>query len=561
VIAICSVGAGVAEAVVLSALAQIAATLSSGRPTGLGPIGLELPVAGLFVVALTAASARLLLQLLLAHLPARIAGEAQSELRAGLMHSYLLSAWSQRSREKEGHLQELMGAQSTHAGNAVLMAATGLASGLELLMLVGAAIFLSPSVSGLIIVVSTALFAGLRPLSRKVRRRAAGLSSASIEQAAGVAEVVRMAEPVQTFGVVDAQRLKILALTKDMEIKFISTRSLSRTVPVLYQSAVIFLLITGLWYLYVRGSVGLASLGAVVILLVRASAYGHQFQVAYQGLIEALPFVDMVAAETEKYDLEARSPGWRSIGPIRSIELSDATYEYNVEADPVLRGLTFSIEAGEAVGIVGPSGSGKSTLLQLLLRLRLPSQGFYRVNGYPANELDDAEWCRAVAFLPQEPAVHTGSVADNIRFWRGGIDQRTIEQAARLAHVHDEIVSMTKGYHTVIGQRADALSVGQRQRLCLARALAGLPEVLILDEPTSSLDLRSEELIQQSLGELRQSLTLIIVAHRPSLLAVCDRVMVIRDGHLEAFAAASELYESNGFFRQSVDLASARRVE
>ncbi len=124
--------------------------------------------------------------------------------------------------------------------------------------------------------------------------------------------------------------------------------------------------------------------------------------------------------------------------------------------------------------------------------------------------------------------------------------------------MHD-ITSWADGYQTIIGQRADAVSGGQRQRLCLARALAGGPELLILDEPTSSLDPQSEHLIQESLEGLRGSLTLIVVAHRLTTLSQCDRVMVIRDGRLEAFAPAATLYDSNAFYRQAVDLAAAGR--
>jgi ABC-type multidrug transport system fused ATPase/permease subunit len=166
-------------------------------------------------------------------------------------------------------------------------------------------------------------------------------------------------------------------------------------------------------------------------------------------------------------------------------------------------------------------------------------------------------WRRKVAYVPQEPHILGASVEENIRFFREWVNDDAIERAARAAHIDREIRSMADGYGTVIGHRANAVSGGQRQRLCLARALAGDPELLILDEPTSSLDVESERLIQESLDAVRGSMTIIVVAHRLTTLALCDRVMVIRHGRLEAFGPATLLYDSNEFYRRSVDLAAA----
>ena len=308
--------------------------------------------------------------------------------------------------------------------------------------------------------------------------------------------------------------------------------------------------------MYVVGTTRLAELGAVVLLLVRASTYGQHLQVAYQGVGEALPYLDRVTATIQRYRTRARTLGQNPMQSIQVIEFKDVSFGYRPRT-PVLRGVTFSIRAGEAVGVVGPSGVGKSTLIQLLLGLRLPSTGSYSVNGTPAGGIEDEAWHRKVALLPQEPHLLNGTVTENIRFYRDWLDDEAIERAARLAHIHQEITSWSDGYETRVGQRADAVSGGQRQRLCLARALAGHPELLVLDEPTSALDLESEHLIQESLEALRHELTLIVVAHRPSTLSLCDRVMVIRGGCLEAFAPADLLYRSNQFYRRAVDAAAA----
>jgi ATP-binding cassette subfamily B protein len=148
------------------------------------------------------------------------------------------------------------------------------------------------------------------------------------------------------------------------------------------------------------------------------------------------------------------------------------------------------------------------------------------------------------------------SVADNVRFFRD-IEDEAVARACRLAQIHDEIVSWPNGYDTIVGPRADAVSGGQQQRICLARALAAEPDILVLDEPTSALDPQSESLIQASLQALKQRMTLFIVAHRISTLTICDRVMVIVDGKLTAFDTPDTLHASSEYFQLASAIAGA----
>ncbi len=156
--------------------------------------------------------------------------------------------------------------------------------------------------------------------------------------------------------------------------------------------------------------------------------------------------------------------------------------------------------------------------------------------------------------MPQEPRLLHASVADNVRFFRS-IDDAAVERATRLAGIHNDVMSWRDGYDTIIGPRADAISGGQQQRICLARALAADPQLLVLDEPTSALDPDAESRIQESLMGLTGKLTIFIVAHRMSTLDICERVMVIVDGRLEAFDQLSTLRTTSAYYRS----ASAER--
>jgi ATP-binding cassette, subfamily B, bacterial len=197
--------------------------------------------------------------------------------------------------------------------------------------------------------------------------------------------------------------------------------------------------------------------------------------------------------------------------------------------------------------------------VQLLLRLRRPVGGRYLINGAPAESFAREDWYRQVSYVPQEPRLLHASVADNIRFYRD-LDDAKVERAARMARIHDDIVGWSDGYETIVGPRADAVSGGQQQRICLARALAAEPDVLVLDEPTSALDPESEAFISASLMAIRSQLTLFIVAHRMSTLEMCDRVMVIVDGRMAGFDTKPVLQRDNPYYRHASSAATAGRA-
>ena len=149
-------------------------------------------------------------------------------------------------------------------------------------------------------------------------------------------------------------------------------------------------------------------------------------------------------------------------------------------------------------------------------------------------------------------------MAENIRFFRDDIDDAAIEHAARLANLHDEIMAWPRGYDTPVGERGSEISGGQRQRLCIARALVTEPDILVLDEPTSSLDVKSETLVRATIAGLAPRTTVFVIAHRLSTLSICNRIMVIRDGILQGFDEPANLEMTSSFYREALLLSSIR---
>ena len=549
--------AGFAEAAVLALIAYAAGALSgSGDSVALELSGVTLARVGVPVLLATAfvlVLARLALQEVSAYLPARMSADRQVTMRQELWASFLDASWEAQSKEREGSLQEVLSAQVFKATQAVLFAATGVAAGVTFLALVVSALALNVFVAGLTIILAGVLFLALRPLTRLGRAFTHQHAVATIDYAADVSDGVRMAEEIQVFGAGDAQKRHARDLAGRIRQPFFRAELMGRSIMPLYQGATLLIILAGLIGLYATGEARIAALGAIVLILIRALSYSQMMQNAYHALNEALPYVDLVKGVRDKYASSPAVDGDLPLPSVDGLKFRGVSFAYVRDRD-VLHGISFAVAAREAIGIVGPSAAGKSTLVQLLLRLRLPTVGTIFVNGVPVEQYARNDWFRHVAYVPQAPQILHASVRDNIRFFRPWIDDSAIEDAARQAQIDDEVLAFQGGYDTVIGQRADAVSGGQRQRICLARALAGQPDMLVLDEPTSALDMRSEELVQRSLLDLRGTVTMLIVAHRLSTLNVCDRLMVFDSGRLEAFGSATELVNSNEFFRNAVSL-------
>lgn len=551
VLTLVSVGSGLAEAGVLVLVADVAAAMVlHGHGVTESPRldGLHLSVGHALILALALAAVRLGLQMVVAWLPAKISAEVQARLRRNLFDAFTKASWTVKAGEVEGHLQELMTDQINQATQAVINVANALTAGAMFVVLLVSAFSVNPVVALLVFGSAVILFQVLRPIDRLGRAAAQNLSQVTMDHAAGISESVRLAEEAQVFGAGAAYRVGVGALIEAVRAAFFRYQLTARLVQTVYQSLVLLLIVGGLGSLYLLGSGQLAALGAVVLMLVRASAYGQQFQAANHSVIQTLPYLDRVESAVARYEDSTPVDEGSVLPAIRSLAFNQVEFAYR-PGRRVLHCVSFAVEAGEAVGVIGPTGAGKSTVTQVILRLREPDSGAYLVNGKPASTWKRSDWHRLVAYVPQEPRVFQGSVADNIRYFRD-VDDLAVERAARLAHIHDEIVAMPAGYATVIGQRADAVSGGQRQRICLARALVGQPDVLVLDEPTSALDMASEAAVQASLAELHGRVTLFIVAHRLPLLEICDRVLVLEAGRVRGFAPTAELEHSDAFYQR-----------
>jgi PrtD family type I secretion system ABC transporter len=209
----------------------------------------------------------------------------------------------------------------------------------------------------------------------------------------------------------------------------------------------------------------------------------------------------------------------------------------------VLRNISFSVEPGELIGIIGPSGAGKSTLCRIILGIWPPSSGKVKLDGADIFQWDRERLGKYIGYLPQEVQLFSGTISENIARMEH-VDSSKVIEAAKLAGVHEFILSLPRGYDTDIGERGRMLSGGQRQRIGLARALFGEPRLIVLDEPNSNLDDIGERMLIMCLNNLKKrGITTLVVSHRPSILTVVDKILVIKEGQVAGFGPKEEIFK------------------
>lgn len=548
---------GLLEAGFLVIIAKIALALTEGANSIEVMNGLKLTTYQGLAAAVALITVRLAFSLGVVRVSTSLVYRVGVNLRLRLSHAFLDSSWATQQSQPAGTLQQLVVSFPTQGSSLIYSLATSLGAGITLVAMMAVS-FLVNFIATLTVFVALFLFSGiLRPLRNRLNRRSTASIEPQMSFSNGVAQIGTLGLEIHSFGVSRQVKNKIDQLIFNEGEAQRKVGLVSNSISPAYVSLAYLAVVTAVLLIALLETGQLGSAGAVMIIMLRTLGYGQHLQNGSVSVSLIQPFIDLIEKTIITYQDSSQENGALQISKIGSIKLDAVTFSYLVNT-PVLKKISFEIKQGEAIGVIGPSGSGKSTLVQLLLGIRNPASGSITADGIELREINRSSWTSKVAFVPQDATLITGTVAENIAFYRSDISEKQMIEAARLAHVLDDIQKLPNGFDTDLGERAQQLSGGQRQRLSIARALVGNPELLILDEPTSALDMKSESVIRDTIASLKGRVTVVVIAHRLSTLDVCNRLMVIQEGQLKAYAASAELAKDNDFYKEALRLAGVR---
>lgn len=489
---------------------------------------------------------------------ARAAADAQRSVQGLLVDTFLHAPWAAQRRSAPGELQELVMGKARLAAHGTADAARAVSTSANLVIVVAAAVVVDVRVTAVLTLVVAFAVLVAQPFHARRKRVAVRMAENSSALAGETAQAVAMAGDLRVFGVLALARER-LARGIDAGARLGQELQLSAgAVPSLTRDITLAVLTVGLAVVVVETSVTLAVLGATIVLVLRALAHAQALASTVQRLAERAANLTPITERLEAWRPSAAA-GRRPCPRVGEIELSRVSVAHRVGGVDALEEVSLVVSPGEQLGVVGPTGAGKSTLAAVLLGLLRPRQGLVLVDGVPLDEIDPTEWHARTAWVAQDPPLLTGTVGENIRLLRPQLRDEAIAAAAAAAALGADLALWSDGLDHHVGAAGQALSGGQRQRLALARALAGDPELVVLDEPTSALDARTEAAVRDTLATLRGRATVVVIAHRLSTLAACDRVAVVREGRLVALGPPEQLATSDPYFREALALSVFER--
>lgn len=393
-------------------------------------------------------------------------------------------------------------------------------------------------------------------LGRRVRKISKKCQEAIAEITAFLHETLAGTKIVKAFGMEEHEKKRFFNKTQDlfkMEVKSVRIRAITSPLMEIFAGiGIAFVIWFGGWEV-LQGETTpgefLSFLSCVILLYDPVKKLSHLNNTLQQGLAATDRIFDVIETKSDIRDPE--NPRTVPNGT-HAIHLKNVHFNYGDK--PVLKGINLDLKGGSVVALVGMSGGGKSTIANLIPRFFDVTSGSICLDGYDIREFKVDDLRKQIAIVTQDPILFNETVRDNILYGNPEASEEAVRSAARAAYAHDFIERFPKGYETIIGELGGRLSGGEKQRLCIARALLKDAPILILDEATSALDSEAEGVVQKALENLMRGRTTLVIAHRLSTIAKADLIAVVVDGHIVEIGTHAELMGNMGEYTKLYEM-------
>ena len=484
---------------------------------------------------------RVLVLLLSNYIKIKIAAMYEEKTRGELFKLTTEANWQYLLKQKLGYLDTVLVTNVQH-GSSLLQAISS-----SLMMMVSLTIFLLVAINiSWLITLITIILGGLmffvfKPLLYKVRVLSRENEKINKQTAHYINETILGMKTIKVMSasskIVD-QAKEYFKTLRELIIKTsflrIATDALMQPVGLIF----VFIIFA---ISYKTSLFNFAALAAIIYLIQRIFSYAQQLQATLYAMTISASYVDKILEyKSEVIKNKEANKGEDSFKFNNSLEFKDVSFYYDNKKQ-ILTGANFVIKRGEMIGLIGPSGAGKTTLVDIILRLFNPATGEILLDGKNISQIDIKEWRKNIGYVSQDIFLKNDTIANNIKFYNDSISDKEMAAAAKMANIYDFIQSCPDKFATAIGERGMMLSVGQRQRIVIARILARQPKILILDEATSALDNESELQIQRVIENLKNKVTVLLIAHRLSTVMNCTKLIVLQDGKISEQGTPQEL--------------------
>ena len=471
-----------------------------------------------------------------------IRSEFERERREALLRKMLAANWSHLLTRRVGYLETLLMVDVSMSAKLFEIMADSLVLSASLVMYLLVALNISWLVTLSTILIGGIFFVLMSPILHWIKILARKTATLNKEVTHLVGESTAGLKTIKAFGITRPfldEGCRYFDSLRRFQVRSSLFGTLA-TVFVQPVSVVYILIIFAIMRIY-DPDFSFVAMAALAYLVHRIFTYIQTVQSNLQHVVDLAPYLHDTTAYEEAVERESEENlGHQPFSFIQELTFERVCFAYT-NNQPVLNEVSFKINHGTFVGIIGISGAGKTTLFDLLLRLFRPTSGEIRLDGVPIHNILLRDWRANLGYVPQDVFLLNDTIENNIRFFNLTVTTSDIREAAKLAHLDSFIQTLPDGYQTLVGERGARRSAGQRPRVGIARALARKPIILLLDEVTSALDGESELEIQRAIEGLKGQTTILVIAHRLSTIVKADKLVVLKHGRITEEASPEEL--------------------